>query len=67
MFKNCLFLSYLKNPASRQKCITQKFFFLNLCSGSLGTAATTGLLYQPWIIGDSDCKEIGGMKIGRGN
>jgi hypothetical protein len=30
-------------------------------------AATTGLLYQPRMIGDGDCGEIGGMKIGRGN
>jgi hypothetical protein len=30
----------------------------------LGTAATTGLLYQPRMIGDGDCGEIGGMKIG---
>jgi hypothetical protein len=30
----------------------------------LGTAATTGLLYQPQMI--DDCEEIGGMKIGRG-
>jgi hypothetical protein len=43
------------------------FFFLNLCGGTLGTAATTGLLYQPRMIGDDDCGEIGGMKIGRGN
>jgi hypothetical protein len=42
-------------------------FFLNLCGGILGTAATTGLLYQPRMIGDGDCGEIGGMKIGRGN
>jgi hypothetical protein len=34
---------------------------------SLGTAATTGLLYQPRMIGDGDCGEIGGMKIGRAN
>jgi hypothetical protein len=34
---------------------------------SLVTAATTGLLYQPQMIGDGDCEEIGGMKIGRGN
>jgi hypothetical protein len=27
----------------------------------------TGLLYRPWMIGDGDCGEIGGMKIGRGN
>jgi hypothetical protein len=24
-------------------------------------------LYQPRMIGDGDCGEIGGMKIGRGN
>jgi hypothetical protein len=34
---------------------------------SLGAAATIGLLYQPQIIGDGDCGEIGGMKIGMGN
>jgi hypothetical protein len=34
---------------------------------SLGIAATTGLLYQPQMIGDGDCGEIGAMKIGRGN
>jgi hypothetical protein len=33
----------------------------------LGTTATTGLLYQPQMIGDGDCGEIGGMKIGRVN
>jgi hypothetical protein len=33
----------------------------------LGTAATTGLLYQPRMIDDGDCGAIGGMKIGRGN
>jgi hypothetical protein len=33
----------------------------------LGNAATTGLLYQPRMIGDGDCGEIGGMKIGREN
>jgi hypothetical protein len=27
----------------------------------------TGLLYQPRMIGDGDCGQIGGMKIGRGN
>jgi hypothetical protein len=42
-------------------------FFFNLCGGTLGTAAITGLLYQPRMIGDGDCGEIGGMKIGRGN
>jgi hypothetical protein len=33
----------------------------------LGTAATTGLSYQPQMIDDGDCGAIGGMKIGRGN
>jgi hypothetical protein len=26
-------------------------------SEALGTAATTGLLYQPWMIGEGDCEE----------
>jgi hypothetical protein len=47
----------------RLKCQLISF---NLCGGTLGTAATTGLLYQPRVIGDGDCGEIGGMKIGRG-
>jgi hypothetical protein len=34
---------------------------LNLCGGTLCTAATTSLLYQPRMMGD------GGKKIGRGN
>jgi hypothetical protein len=42
-------------------------FFFNLCVGALGTAATAGLLYQPRMIDDGDCGEIGGMKTGRGN
>jgi hypothetical protein len=32
--------------------------FLNLRGGTLGTAATTGLLYQPRMIGDGDCGEL---------
>jgi hypothetical protein len=31
----------------------------------LGTAATTGLLYQPRMIGDVDCGKLVQMKIGR--
>jgi hypothetical protein len=42
-------------------------FFFNLSGGTLGIAATIGLLYQPRKIGDGDCGEIGGMKIGKGN
>jgi hypothetical protein len=33
----------------------------------LGTAATTGLLYQPQMVDDGDCGAVGGMKIDRGN
>jgi hypothetical protein len=46
---------------------SKSFFFFKFCGGTLGTAATTGLLYQPRMIGDGDCGEIGGMRIGRGN
>jgi hypothetical protein len=34
---------------------------------SLGTAATSGLLYKSQMIDEGDCGAIGGMKIGRGN
>jgi hypothetical protein len=43
------------------------YIFFNLCGGTLGTAATSGLLYQPRMIGEGDCGEIGGLEIGRGN
>jgi hypothetical protein len=33
----------------------------------LGTAATSGLLYQPQMMYDVDCGAIGGMNMGRGN
>jgi hypothetical protein len=33
----------------------------------LGTAATTGRLYQTQMIDDDDCGATGGMNIGRGN
>jgi hypothetical protein len=33
----------------------------------LGTATTTGLLYQPHMTDDGDCGAISRMKIGRGN
>jgi hypothetical protein len=33
---------------------------------SLGTAATSGLLYKPQMIDEGDCGAIGGIKIGRG-
>jgi hypothetical protein len=46
-------------------------FFIVILSGvrlsPLGSAATTGLLYQPQMIDDGDCGAIGWMKIGKGN
>jgi hypothetical protein len=33
----------------------------------LGTAATTGLLYQPQMLDDGDCGATGGLRMGRGN
>jgi hypothetical protein len=32
----------------------------------IGIATTTGLLCQPQMIDDGDCRTVGGMKIGRG-
>jgi hypothetical protein len=43
------------------------FSFFNLWGGTLDTATTTGLLYQPRKIRDGDGGEIDGMKNGRGN
>jgi hypothetical protein len=57
----------MENNPTRRILLVPCFFFLTLCGGILGTAATTGLLYQPRKIGDGDCGEIGGRKIGRGN
>jgi hypothetical protein len=54
------------SPEAEERPLLGDFFF-NLCGGTLCTAATCGLLYQPWMIGDGDCGEIGGIKIGRGN
>jgi hypothetical protein len=33
----------------------------------IASAATSGLLYQPQMIGEGDCGAFGGIKIGRGN
>jgi hypothetical protein len=54
-------------------CVRHDFLiiFIDILSGvrlsPLGTAATTGLLYQPQMIDDGDCGAIGGMEIGRAN
>jgi hypothetical protein len=43
------------------------FFLSGMRLSPLGTAATSGLLYQPQMIDEGDCGAIGEMKIGRGN
>jgi hypothetical protein len=45
--------------------ITNYFFYW--WGGTFGTVATTGLLYQPQVIGDGYCGEISGMNNCRGN
>jgi hypothetical protein len=51
--------------------VKQYYFIINILSGvrlsPLRTAATSGLLYQPQMLGEGDCGATGGMKIGRGN
>jgi hypothetical protein len=42
-------------------------FLLGVRLNPLGTAATTGLLYQTVMIDDGDCEAIGEMMMGRGN
>jgi hypothetical protein len=46
-----------------------KYFFYYWWGGtkSLGTVATSGLLYKPQMIDEDDFGTTGGMKIGRGN
>jgi hypothetical protein len=45
------------------------YFFIIVGVGlsTLGTAATSNLLYKPQMIDEGDCGAIGGIKIGRGN
>jgi hypothetical protein len=45
--------------------IEQAWFFFIFwgVTKSLGTAATSGLLYRPQMIDEGDCGAIGGMKI----
>jgi hypothetical protein len=43
------------------------FLFLWGGTKSLGTAATSGVLYKPQMIDEGDHGAIGGIKIGRGN
>jgi hypothetical protein len=52
---------------SLSRIIPNWYFFVGLWgrTKSLGTAATSGLLYKPQMIDEGDCGTIGGMKIGR--
>jgi hypothetical protein len=55
----------------RKPATNRLSYFFIILSGvrlsPLGTAATTGLLYQPQMIDDGDYGAVGGMRIGRGN
>jgi hypothetical protein len=52
-----------------QKSVGKEYYYFFFLSGvrlsPIGTAATTGLLYQPQMIDVGDCGAIGGMNIGR--
>jgi hypothetical protein len=56
-------ITYFSMNAFARLCTHFSYYYL--WGGTFGTAATTGLLYQPHMIGD--CGEIDGMNIGRGN
>jgi hypothetical protein len=60
--------NYVDDYRLQSSFVGMKFFF-TLWGGtkSLGTAATSGLLYKPQMIDEDGCGAIGGMKIGRGN
>jgi hypothetical protein len=59
----------LVRTVARRQYVIQRFFFIlsGVRLSPLGTAATTGLLYQPQMIDEGDCGAVGGMKIGKGN
>jgi hypothetical protein len=54
--------------SKKPKVYTIFFIIINAVRPSpLGTVATTGLLYQPWMIDHGDCGATGEMKIGKRN
>jgi hypothetical protein len=57
------------SPSWKPQISNTNMFFYYWWGGtkSLGTAATSGLLYKPQMIDEDDCGVIGGVKIGRGN
>jgi hypothetical protein len=67
-----LSLSYYWGSVHKSICCSDRWFFIIIFFSGvrlspLGTAATTGLLYQRRMIDDGDCGAIGAMKIGRGS
>jgi hypothetical protein len=58
--------SFLDPHSLLSKLFPSTLFFLWGGTKSLGTAATSGLVYKPQMIDEGDCGAIGGMKIGRG-
>jgi hypothetical protein len=46
---------------------SRSLFFSGVGLSPLGTAATSGLLYNSQMIDVGDCGAIGGIKFGRGN
>jgi hypothetical protein len=61
---SCLLTRY---AAERHEPSGVSFSLLICAVGLWVLPPLTGLLYQPRMIGDGDCGEIGGIKIGRGN
>jgi hypothetical protein len=51
------------NKINRLLILLFYYFIMN----GVGTAATSGQLYNPHMIDEGDCGAIGGIKIGRGN
>jgi hypothetical protein len=70
-FFECFPGRFHRHMTDRRHHLLLLFFIVVILSwlglSPLGTATTTGLLYQPQMIDDGDCWAIGGMKIGRGN
>jgi hypothetical protein len=65
---------HLSQIGSSHICLSMEhdFFFIFIITSGvrlspLGTAATTGLFYQPQMIDDGDCGAISGIKIGKRN
>jgi hypothetical protein len=56
----------ISNYAQALAALPTSFFFLFVRWDFGVLRPLTGLLYQPRMICDGDCGEIGGMKIGRG-